>query len=65
MYFISLESYEAYLSNGIWYIFIGILDPEIHCDYYKSTNLTNGFVPHCISSRETCEFEYQKSAAGL
>ena len=29
MYFISPERYEAGLSNSIWYIFVGVLDPDI------------------------------------
>jgi len=32
MYLISPESYEVDLSNGICYIMIAVLDPEIHCD---------------------------------
>src|ERR1700761_7795423 len=47
MYLISLESCDIDLSNGICYMLVAILYPEIWPDQCKPTKHLNGFDTHC------------------
>src|SRR6201996_2763145 len=50
MYLISLESCDIDLSNGIWYMLLAILHPEIQHDQCKPTKHLNSFDTHCKCS---------------
>src|ERR1700761_2451806 len=50
MYLISLESCDIDLSNGICYMLLAILHPEIQPDQCKLTKHLNGFDTHCMHS---------------
>src|ERR1700761_6640949 len=50
MYLISLESCDIDLSNGICYMLVAILHPEIQHDQCKPIKHLNGFDTHCTSS---------------
>src|SRR6201996_5177616 len=47
MYLISLESCDIDLSNGICYMLVAILHPEVQHDQCKPTKHLNSFDTHC------------------